>query len=120
MAGLVVISFQMATTSRESTSTSYRASSVQEGPTNSITAARIARLEQEVMDLKEELEVERANPGAYDKATMETQLKLAQNSNSELMKKNQRLKKFTQIQTQTMMSIAQEKTKRPSLWNWLA
>jgi len=78
------------------------------GSTQTPTIA-VRILEQEVMELKEELELAFSNPGGYEKATTDLQLKLAKDSNEKLKEEIDRLQKFNRFQTQAMMRLTQQK-----------
>mmetsp|Transcript_16701 Transcript_16701/g.40711 ORF Transcript_16701/g.40711 Transcript_16701/m.40711 type:complete len:993 (-) Transcript_16701:32-3010(-) len=63
-----------------------------------ISGRRVIELEQQVHELQEELELALANPGGYEKASFEVQLKVAKDNNKKLASDNERLQKMNKIQ----------------------
>jgi hypothetical protein len=96
--------FEMTTTTMVSQQTAMQ--------TTTVTTRRVAELEEQVRELAEELQFALANPGAYKQATMEVQLKSAQDSSTKLSAENERLKKLNKIQQQTMFELAAEHQER--------
>ncbi|CAJ1942204.1 unnamed protein product [Cylindrotheca closterium] len=71
-----------------------------------ISGRRVFELEQQVQELKEELELALANPGGYEKASLEVQLKVAQDAKEKLAVENERLQKMNKIQKHAMFELS--------------
>ncbi|KAL3927850.1 MAG: hypothetical protein SGBAC_012904 [Bacillariaceae sp.] len=78
-----------------------------------ISGRRVFELEQQVQELKEELELALANPGGYEKASLEVQLKVAHDSKKQLEADNERLQKMNKIQK---MALFEMSTKNKGFW----